>query len=174
MKIRRPKRAQGEPKSRLDSGFQGEHVGHLLIELYDMYVRFLRTATCSNLMNLNLTQWRTLTLIRFNPNETQRTIATAVGIDPSSMTPIVNFLEKKNWVRRRRSLVNRSAYGLHITAAGRKAYQSIEVETLHAEQLFADALSASGRKRLTASLRRLHNRLEVATTPLKPDKRKHQ
>jgi DNA-binding MarR family transcriptional regulator len=174
MKTRRLKRAPGELAGSLNSGFRDEHVGHQLIELYDMYVRFLRTTTHSKLMNLNLTQWRTLTLIRYNPNQTQRTLATAVRIDPSSMTPIVDFFEKKRWVRRRRSLVNRSAYGLQITAAGRKAYRLIEVETSHAEQLIASVLSAAGRRQLTATLRRLHTRLELATAPPSRGKRRRR
>lgn len=171
MKTRRHKHVPGEQSGRLSSGFRDEYVGHQLIELYDMYVQFLRTTTGSKLMNLNLTQWRTLTLIRFNPDQTQRTLAAAVRIDPSSMTPIIDFFEAKRWVRRRPSSTNRSAYGLHMTAAGRKAYRLIEAEALHAEQLFSSVLSSAGRKKLTATLRQLHGRLALATMPQAPRKR---
>jgi len=174
MKTPRVKPAPDERASLLSNGFQDEHIGHQLIELYDMYVRFLRTNTRSKLMNLNLTQWRTLTLIRYNPNQTQRTLATAVRIDPSSMTPIVDFFEKNKWVRRRQSPVNRSAYGLQITAAGRKAYRLIEVETAHAEEMFASVLSPASGKKLTATLRRLRSGLELATTAPAPSKRRRR
>lgn len=134
--------------------------GHWLIELYDMYVRFLSNQTHSKLMNLNLTQWRTLTLIRGTPDQTQRAVASAVGIDPSSMTPIIDLFEGKGWVRRHKSTSNRSAYGLRMTPAGLKAYRLVENEIARTDLLFAKQLGAQNHKRLIGMLKKLHDTLE--------------
>jgi DNA-binding MarR family transcriptional regulator len=171
MESARPGGAQTASQA-LQTGFQEHHIGHHLIELYDAYVRFLRNQTQSKLMSLNLTQWRTLTFIRFNPDRTQRTLSTAVGIDPSSMTPIVDFFESKRWVRRHKSTTNRSAYGLRMTPAGLKAYRVVEREIAHTEKLFAQLLGQEECVRLSSSLHRLHERLEREPAPEKTRKRK--
>jgi DNA-binding MarR family transcriptional regulator len=157
--------------SDLHTGFQENHIGHHLIELYDAYVRYLRNQTQSKLMSLNLTQWRTMTFIRFNPDRTQRALSTAVGIDPSSMTPIVDFFEAKRWVRRHKSKTNRSAYGLRMTTAGLAAYRVVEREIGHAEKMFAQILGEEECGRFSVSLQRLHERLGRKPAPEKPAKR---
>jgi DNA-binding MarR family transcriptional regulator len=163
--------AERDGAEALDSGFQERYVGHHLIELYDAYVRFLRGQTQSKLMNLNLTQWRTLTFIRFNADRTQRALSTAVGIDPSSMTPIVDFFESKGWVRRHQSKTNRSAYGLRMTPAGLKAYRVVEKEIGQTEKIFVQTLGATESNRFSASLQRLHERLERKPQPERPARR---
>jgi DNA-binding MarR family transcriptional regulator len=140
-------------------------IGHQLIEFYDVYVRFLSSRTRSKLMKLNLTQWRTLSFIRFNPNKTQRALSTAVGIDPSSMTPIIDFFEGKRWVRRRQSPTNRSAYELRLTAAGLKAYQKVESEINELEEIFTQVLGADKRDQFAAGLMKLHDQLASLLTP---------
>jgi DNA-binding MarR family transcriptional regulator len=138
-----------------------------LIELYDLYVRLLTRRTHSRMMALNLTQWRTLTLIRFNPGRTQRSLATVVGVDPSSMTPIVDFFEQKRWVRRHRSATNRSAHALRMTPTGLKAYRLVENEMGQLERLFVRLLGAPDRSDLVRLMRRLRERLatELAAHP---------
>jgi DNA-binding MarR family transcriptional regulator len=156
-----------EPADSLHAAVQGENVGSHLIELYDVYVRFLRMRSHSKLMNLNLTQWRTLTFIRFNPGRTQRVLSTAVGIDPSSMTPIVDFFEAKGWVKRHKSSANRSAYGLRMTAAGLKAYRQIEREIGHLEKVFETILGSGERNKLVTLLAQLREKLahDLAQSP---------
>jgi len=143
---------------------QQQSVGYCLIELYDIYVRFLTNQTHSRLMNLNLTQWRTLTSIRVNPGQTQRAIASQVGIDPSSMTPIIDVFETKGWVKRHKSPNNRSAYGLHMTPGGLKAYEIVHREIAHTDQLFAELLGSQNNRRLVTTMQKLHNTLKSGLT----------
>lgn len=139
----------------LRAGKQEDKAGYHLVELYDVYVRLLQSRSHSSLMKLRLTQWRTLTLIRFNPDRTQRTLAHAVGVDPSSMTPIIDLFERNGWVRRHRSATNRSAYGLRMTARGVKAYQRIESEIRRAEKLIRNLLGEHDRRALLVLMGRL-------------------
>lgn len=148
-----------------EKGLQDRSIGHLLIELYDVYVRFLSSRTRSKLMKLNLTQWRTLSFIRFNPNRTQRALSTAVGIDPSSMTPIIDFFEKKRWVIRRKSPTNRSAYELSLTAAGLRAYKKVESEIGEVEDIFAQILGVKDRDQFARHLKGLRDELAGALSP---------
>lgn len=143
------------------AGDKERRVGYHLIELYDVYVRFLTSRTHSQMMHLNLTQWRTLTFIRFHPGWTQRALSTAVGIDPSSMTPIIDVFEAKRWVRRHRSTTNRSAYELRMTEAGLKAYRLVEREIAQSEQFFAQVLGSADCNRLVALLQKLHHTLSA-------------
>lgn len=156
--------AKGDIPKSLMPGNQEQTVGYQLIELYDIYVRYLTNQTHSKLMNLNLTQWRTLTLIRRNPGQTQRAAATAVGIDPSSMTPIIDVFESKGWVKRQKSPSNRSAYGLHMTAGGIKAYDTVEREISHTEQMFITELGSQNHKNLVSTLQKLHDALQSKLT----------
>ena len=122
-------------------------------------MRLLTSRSESRLMRLNLTQWRTLTLIRFNPNETQRTLSKAVGVDPSSMTPIIDFFEKKGWVRRHDSRDNRSAYQIRMTAEGTVAYAQIEKEMARVEELFERLLGSQPHRKLAGLMLELRTEL---------------
>jgi DNA-binding MarR family transcriptional regulator len=141
-------------------GDQGGLVGFQLLELYDAYVRRLQHETASRLMALNLTQWRTLTLIRFNPDRTQRALSKAVGIDPSSMTPIIDGFEKHDWVRRHASNENRSAYKIRLTPEGLAAYDQIKQEMARLDEGFAESLGETERQTLARTLERL--RIDLA------------
>jgi DNA-binding MarR family transcriptional regulator len=165
MKKAKRREAQSDALDDLHAGVQEHNVGYHLIELYDIYVRFLRSRTHSKMMNLNLTQWRTLTYIRFNPDRTQRALSTAVGIDPSSMTPIVDFFEDKGLVRRHKSTTNRSAYELRMTTAGSKAYRLIEREMGRSEEMFAQILGSGDRNKLLTLLQTLHDKLARELSP---------
>lgn len=133
-----------------------------LLELMNAHHRFLEAQTHSVLTTLNTTQWRTLILIRYNPDQTQQTLARHVQIAPASMTPIVDLLERKGWVRRHPSATNRSAYGLRMTAAGKKAYQRMESEIVGTQDLVAQILGDRGCGELTSLMTRLRDGLNDA------------
>lgn len=136
-----------------------DSVGYYVVELFNAYSRLIAGRTHSALLNLNTTQWRTLTVIRFNPGQTQHALSRRIGIDPSSMTPIINLLERKGWVRRHRSPTNRSAYGVRMTAAGTSAYRTVELEMGRSERLIAEILGAQGQRDLSKLLQKLHKAL---------------
>ena len=150
--------SSGKPKT-LSFGAHEDYVGHNLTELYNAYVQLLTAKTHSRIMSLNLTQWRTLRLIRYNPDQTQRALSDAVGIDPSSMTPIIDLFERKKWVRRKKSKVNRSAYGIAMTSSGLKAYNKIHTEINNTEKLIRATLGEQDASKLYDLLVRLKDGL---------------
>lgn len=136
-------------------GDEEKFVGYELIEMYNLYLQLLQSKTRSRLMNVNLTQWRTLMSIRFSPDQSQSKLSRTVGIDPSSMTPIIDFFEYKGWVKRHRSAHNRSAHCIRMTPKGAKAYAEIEKEIINAEALFTELLGEKDRTKLYNLLHRL-------------------
>lgn len=142
-----------------------DSIGYNLVELYTMYLRLLGTRSDSRLLELNLTQWRTLMLIRFNPDQTQRALSTAIGIDPSSMTPIIDFFEKKGWVRRHDSQDNRSAYQIRMTPQGATIYDQVEREIGSMEDMIRQRLGEQAHRTLVKLLRRLHADLSATLVP---------
>jgi DNA-binding MarR family transcriptional regulator len=156
----------------LSVGDKLDSVGYNLVELYDMYLRLLGTRSDSRLLELNLTQWRTLMLIRFNPDQTQRALATAVGVDPSSMTPIIDLFEKKGWVRRHDARNNRSAYQIRMTPQGSTVYDQVEREIGHMEDMIRERLGEPAHRTLVKLLRRLHADLGRGPGPGGPPARR--
>jgi len=155
-------RKNAMPPEKLSFGTHEDYAGHHLTECYHAYVQLLTAKTHSKLMSLNLTQWRTLQFIRYNPGRTQRALADAAGVDPSSMTPIIDYFERYRWVRRKKSKVNRSAYGIEMTDSGLKAYDLIHIEILNTEKRISAVLGAKEAKELTQVLARLTTGLTEA------------
>jgi DNA-binding MarR family transcriptional regulator len=174
MRIARKGGATEESKTKLSVGNQSGSFGYQLIEVYNTYVKFLEARTASKMISLNLTQWRTLTRIRFNADQTQKVLADAVGIDPSSMTPIIDLFEKRGWVTRNESRGNRSAYSIRMTRAGTRAYSLLEGDIEDAERLIGQLLGAAEHEAGSRMLAHLHSRLgeklrgATAQTPRKP------
>jgi DNA-binding MarR family transcriptional regulator len=69
-------------------------------------------------------------LINENPGLNQTTLSYATGRDKSTLTPTLRELERHGFVTRDRSTVDRRAYTLNLTDAGRA---HLKVLTVHAE-----------------------------------------
>ena len=66
-----------------------------------------------------------LTLIGENPGITQTALSRANGRDKSSLTPVIDELERRELLTRRRVETNRRAYALELTTAGEKARRTL-------------------------------------------------
>jgi len=66
-----------------------------------------------------------LTLIGENPGITQTALSRANGRDKSSLTPVIDELERRELLTRRRVETNRRAYALELTGAGEKARRTL-------------------------------------------------
>lgn len=153
------KRSTAGKRKKLRIGLQEHHVGQNIWELYNAYVQFLTAKAHSQIMSLNLTQWRTLTFIRYNSDQTQSALSKAVGIDPSSMTPIIDLFERKRWVRRTKSRENRSAYEISMTPTGVKAYNKTHIHINKTEKLIRDVLGEQDTVRFNEMLVRVREGL---------------
>ncbi|MFF5766906.1 MarR family winged helix-turn-helix transcriptional regulator [Streptomyces tanashiensis] len=96
-----------------------------------------------------------LRMIALEPGRSQRSLATDLGVVPSRVVALIDSLEKKGFVERRRSAEDRRHHELYVSEDGRRALGRVrEVAALHEDDLFA-ALDEEDRVRLTALLGRI-------------------
>ena len=86
---------------------------------------------------------------------TQQAIADAQGIAPSRMVVMIDALEQRGLVKRRRNPDDRRAHALYLTAKGRKLLARAFPITVEHEQHLTGALSAEQREQLLALLDRV-------------------
>jgi DNA-binding MarR family transcriptional regulator len=85
----------------------------------------------------------------------QQRLGERQGIDRTTMVAIVDNLERKGLVERRRDPRDRRAYSLHATAKGRRALRRADAVAERAEEEFLAPLPARDRERLKQMLRTL-------------------
>jgi len=95
-----------------------------------------------------------LALIEANPGVTQGELARAVGLDRSTMVPLLDGLEKRGILERRRG-VDRRTNGLWLTPSGRRMLVEVKRRIGAHEERIAARLSRAERVHLVALLRKL-------------------
>jgi DNA-binding MarR family transcriptional regulator len=83
----------------------------------------------------------------------QQRLGERQGIDRTTMVAVVDGLERKRYVERRRAPGDRRAYALHPTPSGRRALRTALAATERAEDEFLASLSAADRRHLKRLLR---------------------
>ena len=95
-----------------------------------------------------------LMLIEANPGVTQSRLALAVGLDRSTMVGVLDHLEERALIARRRG-EDRRTNGLWLTAGGRALLATMKRRIASHERRVAARLSAAERKQLLALLEKL-------------------
>ena len=95
-----------------------------------------------------------LALVEANPGVTQGELARAVGLDRSTMVPLLDGLEKRGIVERQRG-ADRRTNGLWLTTSGRRMLVELKRRIRAHEERIAAGLSRAERLQLVALLRKL-------------------
>jgi DNA-binding MarR family transcriptional regulator len=96
-----------------------------------------------------------LTRLAANEGRAQQAIGELIGLNPTQMVFLVDELEDRGLVERRRNPADRRSYALYLTPAGRDMLTTVRsVQAAHADR-FAGALDARERQQLTTLLRRV-------------------
>ena len=103
---------------------------------------------------LTLTQLSVLRELRDGPQTAGR-LGAAVGLSPTSVTRLVDRLEKRGLVSRRRESDDRRYVEVRLEAAGERLLGQLKVIKGSALEVAAEAMDATERRRLTEGLRRL-------------------
>lgn len=107
-------------------------------------------------------QFPILYLIARNPGQTQSAIAGAVGLDRSSLVPILNRLEKRGWVRRVPSRDDGRAHALELTEAGQRQLKVLyDLITSLEARISAELGGEAEQKTMLELLHRFRRALEV-------------
>lgn len=103
---------------------------------------------------ITLTQLQVLRALRDGP-QTLGKLGQANGLSPTSVTRIVDRLERRELVSRRREAEDRRLVQVHLEPAGERLMGEIHVLRGSRIHRAVDAMTAAERRQLTASLRRL-------------------
>jgi DNA-binding MarR family transcriptional regulator len=96
-----------------------------------------------------------LTRLAANEGRSQQAIGELMGLNPTRMVFLVDELEQRGLVERRRNPADRRSHALYLTNEGQaKLREAQQVSARHAEQVGA-SLTTAQRQQLTGLLRRL-------------------
>ncbi|MFF2788992.1 MarR family winged helix-turn-helix transcriptional regulator [Streptomyces sp. NPDC058049] len=102
-----------------------------------------------------------LRMVAGQPGRSQRALAEDLGVVPSRVVALIDVLEEKQLVERRRSAEDRRNYELHLTPEGRQALGAVSrAAAAHEDDLLA-ALDPAGRAQLLELLERVAAQQEL-------------
>ena len=118
---------------------------------------------------ITLTMWRVLAALDHEDGQRMGQIATLTSIEVSTLSRLVDALERKKLVERRRprSRANGAdarAVTVHFTAAGRALTESLIPTALDYERIALDGFSAAEAKQIKALLLRLFHNMDRLDT----------
>ena len=101
-------------------------------------------------------QFGVLVLIAANPGLSQSALARAVGVERSTMVGVIDRLQARGLVERRRSAADRRSYALGLSAAGRRLLARLKPMVRRHEKRATLRLDDAEKATLIGLLRRLH------------------
>ena len=96
-----------------------------------------------------------LRLIDREPGQSQQAVARRLGTPPSRLVALVDGLEQRGLIERRRNPGDRRNYALHPTAAGEQAMAALSRVSLEHEQAISAPLTQAERAQLSKLLGKL-------------------
>lgn len=96
-----------------------------------------------------------LTRLAANEGKTQQAVGELIGLNPTQMVFLVDELEGRGLVERRRNPADRRSYALYLTDAGRDMLARVQAVSQVHQGTLGSSLSQAERDQLTALLRRL-------------------
>lgn len=146
---------------RISLGSMPELIGYNLrlaqLRVFDHFRETLRNAGDPVIATITPGLFRILILVRDNPGLNQSRLAAAVGIDRSTLVPILNKLGKLGLIERRPSRSDGRAHSVHLTFEGASTVGRMEDLVDQHEQEIANSLTKRERMQLIGLLRKLGN-----------------
>ena len=97
-----------------------------------------------------------LILVESNPGIAQIDIANQLLIDKASIVQLIHGLQRKEWVERQQSSVDRRRQGIFLTPLGRRGLTKMRADMLEHEARFTRLYSSEELAQLFSLLRRIH------------------
>lgn len=131
-------------------GYMIADVGRLLRTVFDRRVRQL---------GLTRPQWTVLTRLHSRPGLSQSEVADLLEIEKPTAGRLIDRLERKGWVERRRDPRDRRVNRMHLTAKGRKLHTAIWPVAAGTVDDALEPLTVRERKQFTQVMRRVKAKL---------------
>jgi DNA-binding MarR family transcriptional regulator len=154
--------AESGPARRDEPGGSGDGFAYLLVQLgFHLARRF-----SAQLAPLGLEPRHVGMLTRLAANEgrSQQAIGEMIGLNATRMVFLVDELEQRGLVERRRNPADRRSHALYLTDQGRAKLR--EAEQAGRQDPVGTSLTGVQRRELTTLLRRLANELGIAEDSL--------
>jgi DNA-binding MarR family transcriptional regulator len=148
----RPARGGKAPGKEIDFGELDDFVGFQLHKMRNIQVVSLAEIIAPESAPGH---FPILYLIGRNPGSTQSAIAAAVGLDRSSLVPILNRFEASGWLLRVPAKTDRRAHALSLTAAGKSKLKELKEIVVSLETRISDELGDAGHRSIVDQLHRL-------------------
>jgi len=146
----------GTTASAVDLGALQNFIGFNLRIAQDASFRvFARTSRQKSILP---GRFAALMVLRDNPDITQSALGRAIARDKSTITPLLQDLQRRGLVKRTRSTVDRRTVTLTLTAAGERALQAL-VSHAREHDRKLDAIAGPAKAEFVAILRKIADRL---------------
>ena len=99
--------------------------------------------------------YATLALIHENPGISQTALSQANGRDKSTLTPVLDDLERRGLVIRERVATNRRSYSLSLTTEGVKALKTLRAHARAHDKMLDELIEPSHKEEFLRSLRKI-------------------
>jgi len=137
----------------MDRGFPQSLLGRLSFLLGKLHIRSVELEVRElEPLGIDVKQHAVLCVLADEGAMTQRELGQRLGIDRTTIVAVVDGLDEKSLVERRRSPADRRAYLLTLTPSGEHAQQRGQRLVDAAERKLLDALDESERRTLTELL----------------------
>ena len=112
-------------------------------------------------LGATLQMWRVLAALREGDGRRMGDLSETTSIEVSTLTRLVDNMEKKGLVARRRDAADARVVALHVTPAGRRLTQRITPIAERYESVALAGFTAAEADTLKAALRRLYSNMEA-------------
>lgn len=127
----------------------GYHIRRVQLANFRNFARYVRRPKATP------TQFTMLVLIDANPGMSQVDLGAILDMDRATTMTVVDKLESRKWVVRKRSTVDRRKHELHLSAQGRTALTAMRKEVDEHESVFAERLTEREKRELLRLLKKL-------------------
>jgi DNA-binding MarR family transcriptional regulator len=117
-------------------------------------------------LGLEPRQFGMLTRLAANEGRSQQAIGELIGLNATRMVFLVDELEQRGLVERRRNPADRRSYALYLTDLGRATLREARQASARPEDQIGASLSEPQRRELTRLLRRLADEQGIAADGL--------
>lgn len=118
-----------------------------------MWRDYTRTATLST---VRPGMFSLLVLVEANPGIAQVDLSRELDQDKATIVGLIDGLQKRRWLVRRKSRVDQRRHGIFLTAAGQRGLDTLRRDMLEHEQRFTRLFSPEEMTLLVTLLRRIH------------------